>query len=55
MKMYLMYLIALTLDDGRALFFSFFFPLDGAVRKVDQLLQNHLACADDFIAEGVVQ
>lgn len=29
--------------------------LGEAIRKVDQLLQNHLAYADDFIAEDVVQ
>lgn len=50
-----MYRIALTLDEGRELLFSFFFPLDGAIRKVDQLLQNYLACADVPIAEDVVQ
>lgn len=49
-----MYIIALTLDEGRALAFFLLF-LGEAIRKVDQLLQNHLVYADDFIAEDVVQ
>lgn len=47
-----MYLIALTLDEGRPLVF---FLLSEAIREVDQLLQKHLVYADDLYAEGVMQ
>ena len=51
-----MYLIALMLDEGGAVGFCFFLLFLGdSIRKFHQLLQKHLAYADDFSAGDVVQ